>query len=150
MGLSWIYLARLHAYHRPATALLAAAQRGEIQHYKDVTLDLCLRNKKEALVWTETATRIFFDQHGNHLSSQGSSRNITERKQAEEVLLRVKVAESAKQVLEREIVKVQAELTIYFCLLYSILHAKHFNCSRNSPINLLSKSIITESKMPIH
>jgi diguanylate cyclase (GGDEF)-like protein/PAS domain S-box-containing protein len=66
--------------------LLAAAQRGEIQHYKDVTLDLCLRNKKEALVWTETATRIFFDQHGNHLSSQGSSRNITERKQAEEAI----------------------------------------------------------------
>src|SRR5690606_32829149 len=29
-------------------------------------------------------TRIFFDAHGKYLGSQGSSRNITERKQAEE------------------------------------------------------------------
>lgn len=66
--------------------LTAAARRGEIVEYKDITVDLCLRNKCEQIVWTEAATRIFFDKSGNLVGTQGNSRNITERKQAEEAI----------------------------------------------------------------
>lgn len=66
--------------------ILAAVRRGEIIDYKDLTLEVCLQDINKKIVWTETATRIFFDQYGNYLGSQGSSRNITERKQAEEAI----------------------------------------------------------------
>lgn len=66
--------------------LEAAARRGEILEFKDVTVDICLRNKCEQIVWTEAATRLFFDKSGNFIGTQGNSRNITERKQAEEAI----------------------------------------------------------------
>lgn len=66
--------------------LSAAAKRGEIHDYKDVTLDISLRGKQDNTVWTEAAMRVFFDKHGNYAGAQGSSRNITERKQAEEAI----------------------------------------------------------------
>lgn len=73
-----------------ATALTAhleaAARRGEIIEYKDITLDVCLRDKFDQIVWTEAATRIFFDKGGNCIGTQGNSRNITERRQAAEAI----------------------------------------------------------------
>lgn len=66
--------------------LMAAARRGDIVDYKDVTAEIMMRNKQDQLVWTETAMRVFFDARGNYSGAQGSSRNITERKQAEEAI----------------------------------------------------------------
>lgn len=64
----------------------AAARRGEINQYKDMTVEILLRDKKNQLVWTETSMRIFFDSNGQYVRSEGSARNITERKQAEEAI----------------------------------------------------------------
>jgi diguanylate cyclase (GGDEF)-like protein/PAS domain S-box-containing protein len=66
--------------------LSAAAKRGEITTHKDITVELSLRNNLDQIIWTETATRVFFDIHGEYSGAQGSSRNITERKQAEEAI----------------------------------------------------------------
>ncbi len=64
----------------------AAARRGEINQYKDMNVEISLRDKKNQLVWTETRMRIFFDAKGQYVGSEGSARNITERKQAEEAI----------------------------------------------------------------
>lgn len=55
---------------------------------KDVTItaDYRARHKNGGYIWIETTTRIFFDKYSNQKEFQASSRNITERKEAEEAL----------------------------------------------------------------
>lgn len=45
-----------------------------------------LAHKNGNLVWTEAAVRLFFDAQGEFLGAQGSSRDISERKRAEDML----------------------------------------------------------------
>lgn len=85
------------------THLEAAARRGEIEEFKDVTVDICLRNKCEKIVWTEAATRLFFDRSGNFVGTQGNSRNITERKQAEEAIRQLAFNDPLTQLPNRRL-----------------------------------------------
>ncbi|MBK9927917.1 MAG: PAS domain S-box protein [Anaerolineales bacterium] len=53
-----------------------------------VTLDYRARHKNGEYIWIETTARLFFDEINNRQEFQASSRNITERKEAEEALQR--------------------------------------------------------------
>ncbi len=53
-----------------------------------VTLDYRARHKNGEYIWIETTARLFFDDVSGQQEFQASSRNITERKEAEEQLQR--------------------------------------------------------------
>ncbi|HEY5730170.1 MAG TPA: HD domain-containing phosphohydrolase [Anaerolineales bacterium] len=53
-----------------------------------VTLDYRARHKNGDYIWLETTARLFFDETSGQQEFQASSRNINERKEAEEQLLR--------------------------------------------------------------
>lgn len=53
-----------------------------------VTVDYRVHHKNDEYVWIETTARLFFDETKNRRELQASSRNITERKEAEEALQR--------------------------------------------------------------
>jgi diguanylate cyclase (GGDEF)-like protein/PAS domain S-box-containing protein len=74
---------RLNAH---ISSLISHAKRGEVIGSRDSTILLDLTHKNGHVVWTETALRIFFDLRGNFIGAQGASRNITERKHAEDIM----------------------------------------------------------------
>ena len=51
-----------------------------------VTVDYRLLNKNGGYIWVETTARLFFDEASQRQEFQASSRNITERKEAEKAL----------------------------------------------------------------
>jgi len=53
-----------------------------------VTVDYRARHKNGEYIWVETTARLFFDEASGQQEFQASSRNITERKEAEEQLQR--------------------------------------------------------------
>jgi PAS domain S-box-containing protein/putative nucleotidyltransferase with HDIG domain len=53
-----------------------------------VTVDYRARHKNGAYIWIETTARLFFDELSGQQEFQAASRNITERKEAEEQLQR--------------------------------------------------------------
>lgn len=53
-----------------------------------VTVDYRARHKNGDYVWIETTARLFYDDRNNRQEFQASSRNITERKEAEDALQR--------------------------------------------------------------
>ena len=53
-----------------------------------VTVEYRVRHKNSEYVWIETTARLFFDETNGRREFQASSRNITERKEAEEALQR--------------------------------------------------------------
>ena len=53
-----------------------------------VTVDYRARHKNGEFVWIETTARLFYDDRNNRQEFQASSRNITERKEAEDALQR--------------------------------------------------------------
>lgn len=83
--------------------LIAAAHRGEIQQHKDVVQEFALLHKTGHIVWVEAAVRVFFDAGGNYLGSQGCSRDITERKQAEEALRQLTFSDPLTQLPNRRL-----------------------------------------------
>lgn len=83
--------------------LVAAARRGEIQHHKDVVQEFSLMHKAGHIIWVEAATRVFFDASGNYLGAQGSSRDITERKQAEEAMRQLTFSDPLTQLPNRRL-----------------------------------------------
>ena len=63
-------------------ALLKAPTRADI----NVTVPYRARHKNGEYIWLETTARLFFDKSNQKPEFQASSRNITERKQAQEAL----------------------------------------------------------------
>ena len=53
-----------------------------------VTVDYRVRRKNGEYIWIETTARLFFDEFNHQQEFQAASRNITERKEAEEQLQR--------------------------------------------------------------
>jgi len=51
-----------------------------------VTVNYRIRHKNGHYIWIESTARLYFDEQRNHQEFQASSRNITERKEAEEAL----------------------------------------------------------------
>ena len=68
------------------TSVISQAKRGEVIGNQDSTILLDLLHKNGHTVWTESALRIFFDVQGNFTGAQGSTRNISERKHAEDIM----------------------------------------------------------------
>ncbi len=64
--------------------LLASPEWNDIT----VTVDYRARHKSGEYIWIETTARLFFDELSGQQEFQASSRNITERKEAEEQLQR--------------------------------------------------------------
>lgn len=83
--------------------LVAAARRGDIRDFKDLTVDLPLLDSKQRVVWTEAAVRIFFDEEGNYLSAQGTSRDITERRRGEEAMRQLAFNDPLTQLPNRRL-----------------------------------------------
>jgi PAS domain S-box-containing protein/putative nucleotidyltransferase with HDIG domain len=67
--------------------LLATPQWRDIT----VTLDYRARHKNGEYIWIETTARLFFDEVNNRQEFQASSRDITERKEAEKALQRAHI-----------------------------------------------------------
>lgn len=85
------------------------AVRAQIRHalLQEQECRVLLKNyrKDGTCFWNELAISPVKDAKGQLTHFIGVQTDVTERKQAEEVLLRAKVAEAAKQVLETEIVE---------------------------------------------
>lgn len=91
-----------HAYAL-LSHMLAAAKRDDAEKYRDATIDLAHRHKNGQIIWAETAIRIFFDGKGNFTGAQGSSRNISERKRAEETLRQLAFNDPLTQIPNRRL-----------------------------------------------
>ncbi|MBE8715617.1 diguanylate cyclase domain-containing protein [Cellvibrio polysaccharolyticus] len=83
--------------------LVAAAKRGDIEAYKDLTVDLPMLDSLQRIVWTEVAVRIFFDNEGNYTAAQGTSRDITERRRAEDVMRQLAFNDPLTQLPNRRL-----------------------------------------------
>ncbi len=83
--------------------LAATARRGEIRDYKDIVQEFALLHKQGYVVWVEAAMRIFYDPNGRYISSQGNSRDITERKQAEDAMRQLTFNDPLTQLPNRRL-----------------------------------------------
>jgi diguanylate cyclase (GGDEF)-like protein/PAS domain S-box-containing protein len=87
---------------------VAVAQRNlldnkPIEKHIESTLELSFRHRNGAIVWAETTLRIFFDKKGGFASAQGSSRDVTERREAEETIRKLAFNDPLTQLPNRRL-----------------------------------------------
>ncbi|WP_158304083.1 diguanylate cyclase domain-containing protein [Cellvibrio japonicus] len=83
--------------------ILAAARRGEFHGYRDSITRFGLAHKDGHLVWVEAAVRMFFTPTGEFSGAQGSSRDISERKQAEDAIRQLALNDQLTQLPNRRL-----------------------------------------------
>ncbi|MDQ2078390.1 sensor domain-containing diguanylate cyclase [Marinimicrobium sp. ABcell2] len=62
------------------------AKRGEYQGWADTTVELQQRHKSGETLWAEAVVRVFFNSEGEFDGAQGTTRDIGDRKQAEDAI----------------------------------------------------------------
>jgi PAS domain S-box-containing protein len=79
-----LFVEIVHPEDRP----LIAAHMGQIEQTPDRTVQFIFRISRPdgEVIWIEHACQSVFDDHGNYLGRRASNRDITERKQSEDVL----------------------------------------------------------------
>lgn len=82
---------------------IAIAKHGKAEQHKNCTIDVAHVHKNGQLVWTETAVRIFFDKEGKFTGAQGASRDITERKKAEETIRKLAFNDPLTKIANRRL-----------------------------------------------
>lgn len=95
------------------TQQMMAGPGSESQNYRDVTARFCLAHKNGQIVWTEAAVRIFFTATGEFAGAQGCSRDVGERKQAEDVIRQMAFHDSLTQLPNRRLLsdRIQQAIT---------------------------------------
>jgi diguanylate cyclase (GGDEF)-like protein len=83
---------------KPAETYSEAAQK-----YSESTLELSFRHKNGNMVWAETTLRVFFDEKGCFASAQGSSRDITAQRNAEETIRKLAFNDPLTQLPNRRL-----------------------------------------------
>jgi diguanylate cyclase (GGDEF)-like protein/PAS domain S-box-containing protein len=66
--------------------LVQGAKRGEYQGWADTTAEVQQRHKNGESLWGEAVVRVFFTPDGEYDGAQGTTRDIGDRKQAEEAI----------------------------------------------------------------
>lgn len=94
---------------------VAAARRGDIEHCKDLTVDLPMLDNQQRIVWTEVAVRIFFDGEGNYTGAQGTARDITERRRAEEAMRKLAFNDPLTQLPNRRLLSDRLKHSLAGC-----------------------------------
>jgi diguanylate cyclase (GGDEF)-like protein/PAS domain S-box-containing protein len=82
---------------------IAIAKHGKFEQHKDSTIDVAHVHKNGQLVWTETAVRISFDEDGKFSGAQGASRDITERKKAEDTIRKLAFNDPLTKIANRRL-----------------------------------------------
>lgn len=104
---------RLNAH---ITSVISQAKRGEVIGNQDSTILLDLLHKSGHTVWTEAALRVFFDIHGNFTGAQGSSRNISERKHAEDIMRQMAFNDSLTHLPNRRLLADRIQQAMAACV----------------------------------
>lgn len=85
------------------THVLTASKRGECNEYRDLIWKAGLLHKNGHILWTETALRTFFMPDGDFVGAQGCTRDISERKQAEEAIRQLAFNDPLTQLPNRRL-----------------------------------------------
>jgi len=85
------------------THVLTASKRGECDEYRDLVWRAGLLHKNGHVLWTETALRAFFMPDGDFAGAQGCTRDISERKQAEEAIRQLAFNDPLTQLPNRRL-----------------------------------------------
>lgn len=85
------------------THVLTASKRGECNEYRDLMWKAGLLHKNGHILWTETALRAFFTPDGDFAGAQGCTRDISERKQAEEAIRQLAFNDPLTQLPNRRL-----------------------------------------------
>ncbi len=85
------------------THVLSASKRGECNEYRDLIWKAGLLHKNGHVLWTETALRVFFMPNGDFSGAQGCTRDISERKQAEEAIRQLAFNDPLTQLPNRRL-----------------------------------------------
>ncbi|MDO8345648.1 MAG: diguanylate cyclase [Cellvibrio sp.] len=89
--------------HAQYAHVLAAARRGEYSGYRDSIARFDLQHKNGQMICTEAALRTFFTPVGEFSGAQGCSRDIGERKQAEDVIRQMAFNDPLTQLPNRRL-----------------------------------------------
>jgi diguanylate cyclase (GGDEF)-like protein/PAS domain S-box-containing protein len=81
-----------------------------------ITILLDLLHKSGHTVWTEAALRVFFDIHGNFTGAQGSNRNISERKHAEDIMRQMAFNDSLTHLPNRRLLADRIQQAMAACV----------------------------------
>ncbi len=97
------------------THLVAAGRNSESNNYRDATARFCLAHKNGQIVWTEAAVRVFFNAKGEFAGAQGCSRDVGERKQAEDVIRQMAFNDSLTQLPNRRLLNDRIQQAMAGC-----------------------------------
>ncbi len=95
--------------------LVMAGPGNESRDYRDATARFCFAHKNGQIVWTEAAVRIFFTANGEFAGAQGCSRDVGERKQAEDVIRQMAFHDSLTQLPNRRLLGDRVQQAIASC-----------------------------------
>lgn len=95
--------------------LIHSGHQGELVPYRDAIARFALAHKDGHLVWTEAAVRLFFTVDGDYAGAQGCSRDIGERKQAEEAVRQMAFNDPLTQLPNRRLLNDRIQQTISTC-----------------------------------
>lgn len=101
--------------HTQFTQLVLEGPGSESRNYRDATARFCLAHKNGQIVWTEAAVRIFFTANGEFAGAQGCSRDVGERKQAEDVIRQMAFHDSLTQLPNRRLLSDRVQQAIAGC-----------------------------------
>jgi diguanylate cyclase (GGDEF)-like protein len=73
------------------------------QKYSESKLELPFRHKNGQMVWAETTLRVFFDEKGSFAGAQGSSCDITARRNVEETIRKLAFNDPLTQLPNRRL-----------------------------------------------
>jgi diguanylate cyclase (GGDEF)-like protein/PAS domain S-box-containing protein len=95
--------------------VLAAARRGEFNGYRDSIARFDLQHKNGQMICTEAAVRTFFTPVGEFAGAQGCSRDIGERKQAEDVIRQMAFNDPLTQLPNRRLLNDRIQQAMAGC-----------------------------------
>lgn len=95
--------------------LVMAGPGSDATNYRDATARFCLAHKNGQIVWTEAAVRIFFTASGEFAGAQGCSRDVGERKQAEDVIRQMAFNDPLTQIPNRRLLNDRLQQAMAGC-----------------------------------
>lgn len=97
------------------THLVMSGRSGEFNNYRDATARFGLAHKNGQIIWTEAAVRVFFTSSGEFAGAQGCSRDIGERKQAEDVIRQMAFNDPLTQLPNRRLLNDRIQQAMAGC-----------------------------------
>jgi|GEM_PF-2279238 len=95
--------------------LVMAGPSSESNNYRDATTRFCLGHKNGQIIWSEAAVRIFFSATGEFSGAQGCSRDVGERKHAEDVIRQMAFNDPLTQLPNRRLLNDRIQQAMAGC-----------------------------------